>query len=287
MLNFFKKQKEGGEKKENLIKGVVYGLGGALIILIIILAIIFRGPIKDKFFSGGASSADPNKVNLRITIITQKDCAQCWDVNLFLDNLKNAGVNEIGRETLYTEDRQTKNLIEKYNITQVPTILLAGELDKNANLQSAWEQLGEIIDDVFVLRKIIPPYIDLATGELKGKVSATYLVDETCEECYQVEIHENVLKGYFMLTFQDVKKVDVNSEEGKALVEKYGITAVPTVLLNGEMSEYQGLDQFWQQFGSVADDGTYIFVNLEAVGTYKDLNTGRVVKVELPEAQTQ
>ena len=92
MLNFFKKG-EAENKKINMIKGLVYGLGGALIILIIVLFIIFGGQIKDKI-SGKNTDTNTNAnqeaakdaPKLRITIVTSKNCeGKCFDINLFLN----------------------------------------------------------------------------------------------------------------------------------------------------------------------------------------------------------
>ena len=75
-------------------------------------------------------------------------------------------------------------------------------------------------------------------------------------------------------------KVDISSAEGKALVEKYAIKKVPTVVISGDLREYEGFDTVWGQVGSIEEDGTYVFRQLEVLSqniVYKDLTTGEVV----------
>lgn len=289
MLKFFKKNEEDG-KKENLIRGLVYGLGGAFIILIIILLVIFGGKIKNKLT--GNNTDDNSKTivgadapKLRITIVTSRNCeGKCFDINLFLDALKQNGIEEVGSEVVYIEDTQGKDLVAKYKIEEVPTVLISGELDKNPQLAQAWTALGEIIDNVFVFRKLIPPYIEVATGNLRGTFSLIYLTDESCTGCYDVKLHDTAL-GNLGLISKDIKTIDVDSDEGKDLVKKYAIVDVPTILMKGDLSEYTGLQQIWPQVGKITDDSTYIFTKLDEMGSYMSLKTGKLVVVTPPVAE--
>lgn len=277
------------EEKENkkspgVLKGVILGGGAALLILAIIAGGIFFLLKKDNQPEAGQPAADQTDVPqaaLRITVVTKKDCPDCWDVNLFLDALRQNNIKEEGLETIYVDDGATQSIIDKYKITKVPTVLIAGELDKNPTLASAWPVLGEVIDGVFVFRDILPPYLDLATGEVRGKFTLTYLIDQSCQECYDYQDHLLALNNLGMNP-TDVKTVDISSDEGKALVEKYDINLVPTIIMSGDLSVYSYLNQVWSSVGETAEDGAYIFTKLEEMGTHKDLATGEVVKVEIP-----
>lgn len=277
MFNFFRTSE--GETK-NFVRGMLAGLAGALILLVIILAIIFGDKIKVRFFSKNEET-NPSAAKVRITIITSRTCQECWDVNLFLSALKQNNIKEIGQETLYFEDKLAKDLVAKYNITRIPTVLIAGELNKDQNLQQIWANLGEIIDNVFVFRQVIPPYIEVASGELKGKFFVTFLTVQSCAECYDVNLHQNALLN-LGLDAKDAKTVDVASDEGQELVKKYNIKAAPTILLSGDLGEYRGLSQVWPTVGEITQDGTYIFTEVKQMGTYKDLGKNKVVKVATP-----
>ncbi|HLD28453.1 MAG TPA: hypothetical protein VJB67_02475 [Patescibacteria group bacterium] len=276
MLNFFKK-KEDGEK--SFITGMAYGLGGMLIILIIVLAIIFGGKIKDRF-AGDNTNSDTSVTKLRVTVITQEDCSNCWDVNLLFDAMKQTNI-DLDIETLYTKDSKTQTLIDKYSIDLIPTVLISGDLASDPTLSQFLAATGEIIDGVFVFREVIPPYIEVETGQLRGGFSVIYLTDDSCDECYNVSAHDVALDG-LGITPSDGRTVEASSDEGKQLIEKYDIKALPTILMTGDLEVYQGLAQVWPTVGDTAEDGTYIFRDLSVMGTYYDLENNKVVVVELP-----
>jgi hypothetical protein len=271
------------KKSGGLTKGVIWGVVAGLVILAVVVAIVFFFFKKDNGAPADNTGQTQEQAKLRITVITKKDCADCWDVNLFLDALRDNNIKEEGLETIYIDDASTQNIVDKYKITKIPTVLISGELDKNANLAAAWPSLGEVIDGVFVFREILPPYVDLATGQIKGKFSVTYLTDQSCAECYNYQDHEQVLKNFGMKASES-KTVDVSTDEGKALVEKYAIEGAPTIILTGELSEYQYLNQVWPLVGKTADDGAYVFTKLEEMGSYKNIKTGKVVEVSVPTA---
>lgn len=284
MFNPFKKKDE--EEEVSFVKGLSYGLGGALILVVIILAVVFSGSIKDKFSGDDDGSSDPNAAELRFTIIAPENCEDCWNVDLFFEAMAQYNIKELGRETLNVNDKKAQNLIDQYAITQVPTILIAGELDKDPNLAQAWPNLGEVIDGVFIFRRIVPPFIEISSGELRGKFSVIYLDDASCDECYDVALHDNALLNLGMQT-DDKRTVDIDSDEGKELIEKYSITAVPTIFLAGDLTVYEGLAQVWPIFGQIADDGVYYFTGMEAMGNYRDLESGQVIEVDLQQPPVQ
>lgn len=283
MENLFKKY----WKKENFMAGFSYGLGGALIIVLIVFAVVFAGNNNKEQKPGG------DKPELRFTVIAPRDCPGCFDLNVWLNDLtqgneefgQEAIVDEISREIIYVDEKLGKQLIKKYNIEKVPVLLASGELDKDPNLSMFFETTGEVIDDVFVQRQMVPPYFDLATGEVKGNVSIIYLSDQSCETCFDPYDFRGLLSRMYLPVNADIL-YDVSSEEGKELIERYGITSVPTVLLKGDLMEYPQVDQYWPMMGIIAGDGTYVFTASDQMGNYKDLETGEEVEF-VPSAPVQ
>jgi hypothetical protein len=141
--------------------------------------------------------------------------------------------------------------------------------------------LGEVIDDIFVFRQLIPPYIEVASGNLRGQFSLVYLTDDSCDECYDVTLHDMALTN-LGLKPQSSQTIDVSSSDGQDLVDKYDITLVPTVVMNGDLSEYSSLQQVWPVVGTIADDGAYIFTGMNEMGTHRDLETGDIIEIETP-----
>lgn len=259
-------------------KGLIIGLIAAAAILAVVLAVLFLGPWKKKApEAAGAGEA----AKLRFTVITSRNCQDCFDIQLLIDAIKQNNIKETGLEILNIEDSKTKKILEQYKIAKVPTLLVAGELEKDEVLKNAWPQIGEIVDGVFVFRQIIPPYIDVATGQLKGATSVVYLSDQACAECYNISLHESALKNLGIIP-KESKTVDVSSDEGKELVKKYAIAAVPTMIVRGELDEYLNFQQVWPLVGKVDSDGSYIFTKLDEMGSYYDLEKGKLVEVAAP-----
>ena len=276
------RKKSEGAKKNPFASGLIIGLVVALIIVVIILLLVFGG----KMFAGDKNATGANKkLDINITVLTKKDCPECWDVNLFIDALKQKNIKNPKPKIVYIDSSKGKKLIDQYKITKVPTVLLSGDLTSDQDLKAGLGVLGDIINKVFVLRQVIPPYIDVKTGEEKGRLSIIYLTDSSCKDCYDVTLNADILKNKFVIAPKDSKTIDVNSPEGKQLVAKYGIKLVPTFLLQGQVSEYTGLQQIWSQIGQVTNDGTYIFTQVDQMGTYKDLVKNKVIVPPPPKPQ--
>ncbi len=281
----------GTDTKQSMQKGLIYGIGGAAIVVVVVLGLVFSSSIKNLLPSFGKSETDAAR--LKLVIVTKKDCADCFDVNLFLDTLKQLGAVEVAStKTVYVDDSAGKKLVEKYKIEKVPTVLITGDLDKvnqqyqqlSGDTRELWSFLGEVIDKTFVWRQVVPPYVEVATGNLKGKVSITYLSDTSCTNCYDVTLHGNALKN-LGINVTNAKNVDVASDEGKNLIKQYGIELVPTVIIQGEVDQYQSIAQLWTTYGKVTDDGSYVFTKVDEMGTYRNLTTGKITTVELPEPE--
>ncbi len=276
---FAKKEEEQEAKKSTFGKGLIIGIVIAVIILVVALVVIFGGQMFGKKAVKNPAGQTTINAQLKYTIVTSKSCGdKCWDTNLFFDVLKQGGVKEKGRTTVYIEDAAGKKLAEQFKITQVPTILVTGDLDKDAQLKSFFTSLGETIDKTFVLRQVIPPFVDIASGQLKGEVAITYITDTACKDCYDVKLHETSLTN-FGVSLKNTKTVDISSDEGRALLKQYDITKVPTIIISGQPEQYQSLKSVWATVGTVASDGTYIFTSLDVMGgPYFDLAKDKLVK---------
>ncbi len=280
------KRKEEGEEANPMAMGMVIGLVVAVIILAVALIFIFKGKsgatgvAANSGKTATTQKAEP-QVDIRFTLITSKTCTDCFDLNLLVDSLKNSPnspVKVTGVDTLDSSDAKAQALITKYKITKVPALIAAGSIDKNSTLKDFFTKLGTIENNVFVLRQVIPPYVDVASGQVKGVLSLTYLSDTACKECYDVKLHENALQALGMY-IKDQKTVDVSSDEGKTLLKNYKITLVPTILIKGDTSEYPNFDQVWATVGKVdATDGTKILTDVSVMGNYFDLAKNKLVK---------
>lgn len=213
-----------------------------------------------------------------VTIISAPDCAKCANLSVFGDQLVMTGVGVENTKTVAYDSKEGAALVKKYGITQVPTVILSDGASWYPQIVQSWEQMGDVVDGDYVMREAMPPYIDLKTGEMRGAVNATFITDTSCDECYDVAIHEQILGGYGM-DFDVKNTVDVGAADGKALLKKYNITLVPTVIVTGDIEAYVQLLSMWEQVGTKETDGTLVFRSPEVLAmTYKDLSTGKIVE---------
>ncbi len=67
-------------------------------------------------------------VDLKLVVIEDKNCKDCFDLTPVIDSIKNSNTNILREET--RDIKEAKELIEKYSIEKIPTIILSGEIDR-------------------------------------------------------------------------------------------------------------------------------------------------------------
>ena len=220
----------------------------------------------------------------KVTLYLLKDdsCAKCNDINILIAQIKSAGVKIYNVMNVTTQSSRGKELIEKYKIDFAPALILSKDASAYDVMQKAWQQVGTIESDgSYVLRQVYPPFVNLTTGKTRGLASIVYLVDNSCAECYDVRLHEEILTSpqSFAITFEKEETVDVSDSKGKELIAKYNISQVPTTILSSEVTVYPSSAAL-KQFFSVEKDGSYVFRQPKVLGTYKDLTNNQIVKVQ-------
>jgi thiol-disulfide isomerase/thioredoxin len=209
-------------------------------------------------------------------MLNDKTCVDCFNLNTILDQIKKENVKINSNQTIDASSAEGKQLIEQFAIKKLPTFLVKGELEKNSVLTKFFSQAGDTADNTFVFRQTGGPYIDTATGKVKGKLNLILITDITCAECYDVTQHEAILSQFGMQPTSKV--VDVKSTEGKSLVSKYGIKMVPAFVLSGDVAAYPSFKPVWPEVGMIASDGAYVFTKgVPFMGVYKNLTTNKVI----------
>lgn len=227
------------------------------------------------------TNALTGKIEGKVSLYILKDtaCEKCNDLSLLINQIKAAGIKIAEEKTMSTSSDDGKELATKYNIDFVPTIILSKDASAYAIMQQAWPQIGSReTDGSYVLRVVSPPFINLTTAKLRGLIDITYLIDKTCTECYNVSQHRLILANPqgFAMKLDEEETYDIADAKGKELIAKYSITQVPTIILSNEVSVYPS-SLALKEFFSVENDGSYIFRQINVVGTYKDLAANQVV----------
>lgn len=214
--------------------------------------------------------------NLDLTIIADQTCKDCFDFNSILEQIKKENIKINSSQTIDRVSDEGKRLIEKFSIKKLPTFLVNGELEKNQIMVNFFSKAGDVINDTFVFRQVGGPYVETATGKIKGRANLVLLTDITCLECYDVTQHEIILKQFGMQP--TTKILDIKSAEGRVLKNKYDIKMAPTFVLSGDINEYPDLKKAWPEVGMVAYDGAYVFTKgVPFMGVYKNLITNKII----------
>lgn len=189
--------------------------------------------------------------------INVKDCSDCYDINGGISGIEKLAVNITSKDIIDWNDKNAKDLIQKYDIKQVPTLLVFGEIN-SSSLTAFWADYGEKVKDALVLTKPSPVYYDVGTGKEVGRVDVIYLNASNCVFCVDRSrtIPDLETVG---IKFRNIIKMDVDSPEGVNLIDKYNLSFAPTLIFSNDISAYQIINLNWGRIGSVEKDGAYVW----------------------------
>ncbi|MFZ3077863.1 MAG: hypothetical protein WA139_05375 [Candidatus Aenigmatarchaeota archaeon] len=224
--------------------------------------------------AAAAEAAKP--ANLQITKILAQGCTDCFDVAQVENAVGQLNV-KTSEKTLDYASAEAKELISKYGIKKIPTLIITGETEK-AGI-SFWSQVGTTESDGTLVMRFGAPYVDPSSGMELGKAELVNIADKSCGACYNVSMQENILKSNYGFVFSGIKTYDINSTEGTRLVSQYNITKVPTILISPDAKYYEGLQGIWKQVGTIEADGWYVFRDMQALNgaVYKDLSLNKII----------
>ncbi|RMD51525.1 hypothetical protein D6827_02130 [Candidatus Parcubacteria bacterium] len=217
--------------------------------------------------------------NIELTLITPSDCEECVSVDGMVEYIQKQTVNIVDKQNYSSNSKEGQNLIDQYKITTLPAIIIAGEYNKN-NVSDFFANLAtKSNEDNLIWEMKSPVYYDLEKSAPVGLIEITYLTYSACSECYNPTVHRDILEKNFGAKIGNEISVDYNDSEGRALISKYNITQVPTIILSSDTASYPRLSTAWQTVGSIEEDGNYVFRKNEAMNeaVYYDLTTNSII----------
>jgi len=209
----------------------------------------------------------PKLAQLTLTIVEAPACPDCFDARNYAAAIKQIPLTNVTEERVKHDSIEGQKLIKEYKLTRLPAAVVTGEME-NITIPAFTKK-----DDAYIFTDVPPPYYDLATAGVVGRVAVTYLVDPGCPLCFDVNQFTAQMKQIGVAVGSE-KNFEYNSHDGIALVKKYGITKVPTMLLSEDALEYELIKQAWPQAGTTESDGTLVLRNVTP--PYRDLSTRQV-----------
>lgn len=243
-----------------------------------------QGIILSILGSGGGNSQQNQLELAEISIITIVDSSipNLVDLEPLALQVKQLdGVKVVSEKKLERGSGEASQLISKYGIERIPSLLIQGETMDVGVLAQSWTQIGSVENDnTMIFRNAPPLYLDLSSMKIRGITGAVYLSVPDRNEVLSVDILKQVLSNAFGIKPAEEKIIDYNSMDGKELIAKYNIEKIPTFFVFGDLNVYIGFEQAWLQAGSSEPDGNYVFRSLDLLTglMYLDLNTTMVVE---------
>jgi len=205
------------------------------------------------------------------TTIIDSSCEKCFSIEQVNGFFERNGVKFSEKKTIKAGSDEALRLIGANGIKTVPALVVSADVLEYPFAEKFFQQMGiKESNGYFAIHSVFPPYKEIETGEVRGLVDVIYLKDNSCGECFEATQQGNLLSQLGIIINSE-ETLDVSSERGKGLVEKYGIKKVPAMIISPGISLYAGLGNAWSQVGSVEEDGWYVFQKPEIIGTYKGL----------------
>lgn len=198
------------------------------------------------------------KPEINLLVLIDKNCKECFDINIIYNSIKSSN-NYVIKSEKVEDYKNYLNLIKSLKIDKIPSIIISGEVEKVANIFSRIPGYRKVEDKIVI--ESYPPFLSLSDNKIYGIVDIIYLVPRNCTKCYDVTLHKRILEEGYLVKIGKEKTVYTDEEEGKELIKKYNITAVPTIILSKDISYYYLLASIWDQVGSIEEDGSYVFRN--------------------------
>lgn len=220
-----------------------------------------------------------NKINGRVSIIEIVDssCKECISLSPVSDTLGKAGVSISNWKKVEYNSAEGIDTINKFGIKKVPSLLISNDINYYEDVKQLLVQLNLVEKQGFYsLHPTVPPYRDLTKNSIVGLVDLIMLVDDSCKECYNIEINKQILLR-FGVKIKSEKTYDINSKEGKQLISNYNIQKVPIIIVSPEAEEYEALVSAWKSVGTIENDKWFVMRAPEIIGTSKIIKTGELI----------
>ncbi len=214
--------------------------------------------------------------NIELVKIIASSCNECFAIDSVVENLKKANVNITSERAIDFSSPEAKQLIEQYNIEKLPTVIVLGEVNRSI-ITSQWNQNWQVetkdgTQVSAVYSAVALPYMN-ASGTIKGLVSLTQIIDESCSQCADLTQIINFFKQQ-SVKFSSEKTIDYTSTEAKDLIAKFGVRKIPVLIISKDILDYPAISPVWNRLNATEKQGFYALHT--TAPPYRDLATNKI-----------
>ncbi len=188
---------------------------------------------------------------LTVTVIMPPKCDDCFDSTVFGAAIKQLPKVNVSEQYVEYNSTEGKKLIADYNLTRLPAAIITGET-QNISLPNFLKK-----DDTYYFTDTPQPYYDVAQKKVVGRISVIYIKNSACPLCFDItEFGEQL--GQAGVVVASEKTVDATSAEGMAIINKYNISLLPSMIMSPEAIHYAVIAQVWPMVGSIEPDNMLV-----------------------------
>jgi hypothetical protein len=167
------------------------------------------------------------------------------------------------KKILDENSTEAQAIVSNYNITKLPTALVDSEIEYYP-VFSQITNFKKTDDGWHIVRDIRPPYVDLSANHtVRGLVEAVLIVNSSCLDCMDINAISDAItfpNGVKAIALTNKTVYQSDSEEARALISKYHLSALPALLYSPEIALYPDFGLYWkQQNSTVEGDGWFVF----------------------------
>ena len=210
---------------------------------------------------------------LEVTKILLSECEKCFDIEAAFESIKKQNVDVTKEKTMFSDDSEAKELIRNFNIQKIPSMIISGEINKTQQLKSFFDGVGKFSGAHVVYTSISPPYYDVSSAKVVGRVSFVNVVDSSCKECVPLaQVISSFKQSGVAISKED--SYEYSSKEGMDIIAKFNITRIPAMLISSEINYYSSISE---QIKELTKEKSGFYALHATSPPYRDLKEGKVV----------